>query len=98
MKRPPLSLKAERFAVHAVPQPDPVRVATGSDLTSRTPATGDEAKRHGQASRAGKVQVVAWVAEERRSQLKIVAAKLRRTVDDLLSSMVDDLINKHLHG
>jgi hypothetical protein len=42
------------------------------------------------------VQVVAWIAEERRAELKIVAAKLRRTVDDLITSMIDDLIQKHL--
>jgi len=50
----------------------------------------------GQGSRVGKVQVVAWVPEERRSELKIVAAKLRRTVDDLLTSMIDDLVTRNL--
>ena len=101
-------------AAHAIPQPDPVTVATATSATSpvlpaaeapETPkATRTKEERAGaknpakasQASRAGKVQVVAWVPEGRRAELKIVAAKLRRTVDDLLTNMIDDLVNKHL--
>ena len=61
-----------------------------------TAAPALESPRPGQQSRAGKVQVVAWVPEARRAELKIVAAKLRRTVDDLLTSMIDDLVTKNL--
>jgi hypothetical protein len=64
------------------PHPPPIRLA-------RPP---------GKPSRAGKVQIVAWVAEGRRAELKIVAAKLRRTVDDLVTSMIDHLVTKHLDG
>jgi hypothetical protein len=110
-KRSPLALKADAFAAHAIPQPDPVTVATAAPPARsaanapETPKTTqikeeragakDPAKAN-QPSRSGKVQVVAWVPEGRRAELKIVAAKLRRTVDDLLTSMIDDLVNKHL--
>jgi hypothetical protein len=113
-KRSPLALKADAFAAHAIPQPDPVTVATATPgapparpaaKAPETPKTTrikeeragakDPAKAN-QPSRSGKVQVVAWVPEGRRAELKIVAAKLRRTVDDLLTSMIDDLVNKHL--
>jgi hypothetical protein len=115
-KRPPLALKPDAFAAHAIAQPDPVQIATAPQPASpRTAAprsapvaTARRTRREpdssphkssaktGQPSRAGKVQVVAWIAEERRTELKIVAAKLRRTVDDLLTSMIDDLIKTHL--
>jgi hypothetical protein len=91
-KRKRLELKAESFAVHALPQPDPVQVATAPAQPPATPPTVSKAKGSGQPSRAGKVQVVAWVTPERRSALKIKATKLGRTVDDLLSSMIDDLV------
>src|SRR5437868_4709105 len=97
-KRPPLALKASAFAAHAIPQPDPVKVATAQPPASPTKPVGAEtpkaaegkeeraggrtASKTGQPSRAGKVQVVAWVPEGRRTELKIVAAQLRRTVDD----------------
>jgi|SRR5579872_4073332 len=109
-KRPALSLKADAFAAHAIPQPDPVQVATAHPpamppaAEARKPAqrrAGEQTSKKaanaaGQPSRAGKVQVVAWVPEGRRAELKIVAAKLRRTVDDLLTSMIDDLVTKNL--
>jgi hypothetical protein len=116
-KRPPLALKADSFAAHAIPQPDPVQMATasaqrpGSVQSAASPppavsldaagmekptAPALESARPSQPSRAGKVQVVAWIAEQRRAELKIVAAKLRRTVDDLLTSMIDDLVKGHL--
>jgi hypothetical protein len=112
-KRPPLALKASAFAAHAIPQPDPVQVATAPQRATppaaappsspvapprrdRRESPPKPSAQAGQPSRAGKVQVVAWIAEERRAELKIVAAKLRRTVDDLITSMIDDLIQKHL--
>jgi hypothetical protein len=113
-KRSPLALKADAFAAHAIPQPDPVIAATATPAappaqvaarisqppretqTEEGRAGAKEEAKTNQPSRAGKVQVVAWVPEERRAELKIVAAKLRRTVDDLLTSMIDDLLNKHL--
>ena len=113
-KRPPLALKADAFAAHALPQPDPVQVAIAAPIaplplvapdaptaprmipvvTDRAGAKEPSAEPR-QPSRAGKVQVVAWVPEGRRAELKIVAATLRRTVDDLLTSMIDDLLTKH---
>jgi hypothetical protein len=108
-KRPPLALKAEAFATRAISHPDPVEVATaassslpGAPAASPTSATDEGTNetspvgKAGQPSRAGKVQVVAWVREERRAELKIVAAKLRRTVDDLLTSMIDELVTRNL--
>lgn len=108
-KRPPLSLKPEGFAAHAIPQPDPVvvamalpLVAPNTDIPQNAKPTGGEGTKEGKApvkagqpSRVGKVQVVAWVSEERRTEL-IVAAKPRRTVDDLLTSMIDDLVTRNL--
>jgi hypothetical protein len=91
-KRKRLELNPQSFADVALPQPDPVRVATATAQPAAAPPTASKAKGSGQPSRAGKVQVVAWVTPERRSALKIKATKLGRTVDDLLSSMIDDLV------
>ncbi len=89
-KRKPMpALDAAAFADAAVPQPDPVHVATrGEGKGRRTPAKSP------QASRAGKVQVQVWVAEETRRRLKLLAVSSDRTVEELLAGAINDLIRK----
>lgn len=75
-KRKPLDASA--FAAVAVPIPDPVAVAVAKRPTAPTP----EAR---QPSRAGKVQVQAWVPAEMRRQLKVLAATTDTTIEELIT-------------
>jgi len=136
IKRKPLALDPAAFASVAVPQPDPVAVATESMTATtseivhsmlatdsrveeqRTPKVTrprDSAARIGtrprarenktretteapsprqQASRVGKVQVQAWVTEETRRRLKILAVSTDRTIDEILTEAIDALLSE----
>ena len=48
-----------------------------------------------QRSRVGKVQVQGYFPPETRQRLKILAASSGRTVEELLSEAIDDLLAKH---
>jgi hypothetical protein len=52
---------------------------------------------HAAPSRANKVQIQGYFAEEVRRNLKILAAHESRTVEDLLSEAIADLLAKHRH-
>lgn len=95
--RPPLKLDASAFAATAAPIPDPVQQATTRHavppvVSTITPSSKPQAGR--QASRVGKVQVVAWVLEKKRRDLKIKATRLGCTVDEVLCGLIDDFLAK----
>lgn len=108
-KRKPVELDPNAFAAAAIPQANPVDqlVAAGSPKPSpkiqpRVPpkalkvkAGAEEAKGSRQASRIGKVQVQTWVAEDQRVELHVVAARQRRSVEDLLREAIEGLIKKY---
>lgn len=87
-KRKPLSLSPEKFTTQALP--DPVRVVSSPILDTRPNAFQDSKAMP--SSRAGRVQVVCWVTPEQRTELKVIAARSQRTVDEMLVSMIDTLI------
>lgn len=55
-----------------------------------------EAKSEGKApSRTGKVQISAFVPEDKRTRLKIVSAKTGQGVSDLIEQAIDAMLVKH---
>jgi len=85
-KRKPLNTAA--FASAAVPQADPVHVAT-------SPRTQPAPVKAGKTSRADKVQIQGYFPEETRRHLKMLAAQQGRTVEELLGEALTDLFRKH---
>lgn len=102
VKRKNIELDPEAFATAAIAQPDPVRVATSISALAPPPARLAPKERAArrvaftQASRTGKVQVQAWVSEDTRRRLKVVAATTGGTVEQLLTGAIDDLLKRHL--
>jgi hypothetical protein len=47
-----------------------------------------------QASRMGKVQIQAWVTEEMRRRLKILAAQTDRTQEELIVTALTEMLKK----
>ena len=86
-KRKPLNTAA--FASAAVPQADPVQVATSAKAQAPAPVKG------GKTSRADKVQIQGYFPEETRRHLKMLAAQQGRTVEELLGEALTDLFRKH---
>jgi hypothetical protein len=96
MKRKPMpALDPSAFEVAAVPQPDPVDVATRSKHSGvvRRASTA-KATSSQQASRMGKVQVQVWVTEDVRRRLKTLALNSDASVEQLLSGAIDQLLRK----
>lgn len=79
-KRKALAVDASAFEAAAVPNPDPVAVAVAKRPAAPTPAPEPKT-----SSRAGKVQVQAWVPAELRRELKILAANTDTTIEDLIT-------------
>lgn len=64
--------------------------------TTTAPIEKLEAKSKGKApSRSGKVQVSAFVSEEKRRRLKMVSAMTGQGISDLIEQVIDDLLSKH---
>lgn len=87
------ALDAAAFADAAVPQLDPVHVATRGGVAP-SKRGGSSTMKAQQASRAGKVQVQVWVTEETRRRLKLLAVSSDRTVEQLLAGAIADLLKK----
>jgi len=86
-KRKSLDMAALTSA--ALPQPDPVRLAVA-------PRAGkEEHAKSGQVSRANKVQIQGYFPDSTRRELKALAATQGRTVEDLLTEAIADLLVKH---
>ena len=73
------------FAAVAVPIPDPVAVAVAKRTAPAPLVVAPIENSPRQASRAGKVQVQAWVPSDMRRQLKILAATTDTTIEDLIT-------------
>lgn len=81
-KRKPLpALDATAFEHAARPIADPVQVATAPKPGLASGGT-----------RQGKVQIQAWVTKDTRRRLKIHAAKVDKTVDQLLTEAVEQIV------
>ena len=81
-KRSPLpALDASAFASAAHPIGDPVQMATSRKL-----------KPVGDGTRIGKVQIQAWVTKEFRQRLKIHAARMDTTVEQLVTEALERLL------
>ncbi|TAN40132.1 MAG: hypothetical protein EPN22_17590 [Nitrospirae bacterium] len=94
-KRKPISLDPAAFADAAIPQPDPVHVATEPRRFPAVDGSSRPTKGSKQGSRVGKVQVQCWVTEDTRRRLKVLAANTGRTVELLLTGAIDDLLARH---
>ena len=84
-RRKPLDTAA--LAAASVQQPDPVQLATAK------PAV-EPPKRAG-GPRAGRVQIQGYFPEDTRRQLKMLAVRQDRTVEDLLGEAIADVLAKH---
>lgn len=105
-KRPPMhpldsaDLNPEAFMGKAVPQPDPVTLATAAKVSAPTVAPAPKGKgKRAKAdatppSRVGKVQIVAWATEETRAKLKAMAALKRRSVDEILNAAIAEILKR----
>lgn len=88
-KRKPLSLSPEKFTTQVISDPVArvVRVQAGEAFPGASIDGGSV-----QRSRAGRVQVVAWVTPEQRTELKVIAARSQRTIDEMIVSMIANII------
>ncbi len=86
-KRKPLDTAA--LAAAAVTQPDPVQLATA------TPVAAPPKTEHWRPSREGKVAIQGYFPEETRREIKMLAVRQDRTVEDLLGEAVADLLRKY---
>ncbi len=84
-KRKPLDTAA--LAAAAVQQPDPVQLAVAKPVAERPKRAG--------GSRLGRVPIGGHFPEETRRQLKMLAVRQDRTVEDLLSEAIADVLTKH---
>lgn len=84
-KRKPLDTAA--LAAAAVQQPDPVQLAT-------VKPAAEPAKRAG-GPRVGRVQIQGYFPEDTRRQLKMLAVRQDRTVEDLLGEAIADVLAKY---
>lgn len=86
-----MALDPAAFAAVAVSNPDPVALAV-----AKRPAPPVAPIETGprQASRAGKVQVQAWVPSDMRRQLKILAASTDTTIEDLITRGIQLVLAK----
>lgn len=89
-KRKPLSLSPEKFTTQTISDPVTQAVAPSYPET-RFPHAKSELSQL-QRSRAGRVQVVAWVTPEQRTELKVIAARSQRTIDEMIVSMIANII------
>ena len=77
-------------------KPIDARALQAVSVTPTPPIQKLEAMKAGKApSRAGKVQISAFVSEDKRTRLKIVSAKAGQGISDLIEQAVDDLLAKH---
>jgi hypothetical protein len=86
-KRKPLDTAA--LAAASVAQPDPVQLATA------TPVNAPTKIEHWRPSRVGKVAIQGYFPEETRRELKMLAVRQDRTVEDLLGEAVADVLRKY---
>jgi hypothetical protein len=86
-KRKPLDTAA--LAAAAVAQPDPVQLATALPVAPSAKAG------HSRVSRVGRVAIQGYFAEETRRELKMLAVRQDRTVEELLGEAVADLLRKY---
>lgn len=84
-KRKPLDTAA--LGAAAVQQPDPVQLAIAKP--------GVEQPRRAGGSRADRVQIQGHYPEETRRQFKMLAARLDRTVENLLGEAIADVMTKY---
>lgn len=99
------ALDPSKFAEVAQPQPDPVQVATATSAKPKEPARvpkksaassfGEADVPRQQPSRVGKVQVMTYVHPDKRKNLKILAAVLGRSQEELLHEAVEELLARH---
>jgi hypothetical protein len=104
-KKPTMpSLDASAFAAAAVPQPDPVQIATGQSVSRTAPAAKPAAAipatpvtSTGKApSRTGKVQLNVWVWPETRQRLLHRKADTGESIEEMVSAAIDAmLVSKH---
>jgi hypothetical protein len=101
-KKPTMpSLDASAFAAAAVPQPDPVQVATTTRPVSRpglaaepVPATPAKpvASTGKTPSRTGKVQLNVWVWPETRQKLLHRKADTGESIEEMVSAAIDAML------
>jgi hypothetical protein len=107
-KRKPVELDPAEFASAAVPQPNPVDQLVSKSTppaptlpVRKAPRRKERAERESgttlsrQASRIGKVAVQTWVEEDLRVELRVVAARQRTTVEDLLREGIVAMVKKY---
>jgi hypothetical protein len=99
---PPLDMSA--FAAAAVPQPDPVQVATAHPISRpaptaqpvAAPSTRPSPPTSKAPSRAGKVQLNVWVWPETRQRLLHRKADTGESIEDMVSAAIDTMLaSKH---
>lgn len=97
----PSDLDTDAFTRLAVPQPDPVKVATTpKEATPKEVSASTKKGKRSSAtgvtppSRVGKVQIVAWTTEDVRAQLKALAALQKRSVDEILNAAIAAILKK----
>lgn len=86
-KRKPLDTAA--LAAAAVAQPDPVQLATAA------PVPAPPKIEHWRAGRLGRVAIQGYFPEETRRELKLLAVRQDRTIEDLLGEAVADVLRKY---
>ncbi len=93
-KRSPMpSLDAAAFSVVAIPQPDPVQLATAG-TSARTP-TGNDGKRDAaRPASQRRVQLNVRVSEETRRKLLHRKADTGRSIDELVGTALERLLNE----
>jgi hypothetical protein len=84
-KRKPLDAAA--LAAASVQQPDPVQLATARPVA-------EPPKRAG-GTRASRVQIQGYFPEDTRRQLKMLAVRQDRTVEDVLGEAIGDVLVKY---
>jgi len=75
--------------VCTVAQPDPVAMGTA------TPVSAPTKPEHWRPSHVGRVAIHGYFSEETRRELKLLAVRQDRTVEDLLGEAVADLLRKY---
>lgn len=104
-KKPTMpSLDASAFAAAAVPQPDPVHIATAQSVSrpvpvaEPTPATPAKpvTSTAKTSSRAGKVQLNVWVWPETKQKLLHRKADTGEGIEEMVSAAIDAMLaSKH---
>jgi hypothetical protein len=91
------SLDASAFAAAAVPQPDPVQMATTTPQAVRAPdrAPSKAAPVTGKPpSRAGKVQLNVWVSPATRQKLLHRKADTGQSIEEMVSTAIDMMLTR----